>query len=922
MDARKPTLYLLDSYGLIYRSYFAFISRPLSAPDGANVSAVFGFFRFLFSIFDRMNPGAFAAVFDSRVPTFRHELYADYKATRQKTPEDLHAQVPLVEEGLKLLGVPILRNDGYEADDLIACLAERCRAEGRECRVISADKDLLQLVGGPVRALRPEKDSVRELGPADVLEEWGVEPERILDYLSLTGDSSDNVPGVPGIGDKTAAKLLAEFRDLDDIYARLSDVKPEGVRRKLEAGRESAYFSRRLITLASTCPTGVDDLGSLELTRLDRAAANPLWKRLGMRSLVSGGETGDLFGTKAAAPTPHTPKPASPSGPRELPPSTLPAALSGEGAYEAVTDAAALRRWLAAAKAAGVVAFDCETESLDEFAATPVGFSLAVEPRKACYVPVRSPDSSCVPEAELKAALSELFADPALQVVGHNLKFDLHVLENWGVPVAGPARDTMVAAWMLDPDRAGLGLEALAEKRLGIHGLEFGDVVPKGATFAMVPIDKALRYAAEDADFTLRLWKLFEPELDAAGLLGLYRDVEMPLLPLLARMERAGILVDADELEKYGVELEDGLEEVQREAWKLVGHEFNLASPKQLQEVLFVERKLAAGKKTKSGYSTDVSVLEELAAEDPVPALILKHRSMAKLKGTYVDALGELARAEARVRTHFVQTGAATGRLSSRDPNLQNIPIREEEGRRIRRAFMAPPGRLLVSADYAQIELVVFAHLSGDPELRRAFVEGADVHRRTAALIFGVPEEAVSGEQRRVAKTINFGVIYGMRAFRLAGELKIPRGEAQRFIDAYFERYAGVRRFIDETVAACERDGSVRTMLGRRRPVADINSGNKTVKQAAERVAVNTPIQGSAADIVKLAMLRVDRALREAFPSARMLLQVHDELIVEADAAEAGAVAALVKAEMEKAVELSVPLRASVETGERWGDFH
>ena len=600
----------------------------------------------------------------------------------------------------------------------------------------------------------------------------------------------------------------------------------------------------------------------------------------------------------------------------------VPEDLAGPGEYEAVTDLGALDRWLEAAARAGTFAFDCETDGLDDLMALPVGFSLSVEPRKACYVPIRCPEGTVVPEETLKRRLGALLSREDLVMAGQNLKFDRHVLENWGLVVRCRPWDTMVAGWLLDSERAGYSLEVLAESYLGYRGIGFDEVVPKGSTFDKVPLDQAARYAAEDADLTLRLMRRFEPELARAGLAELFRDVEMPLLPVLGEMERAGIRVDPDELRRYGRELEVSLRDIEAEIYRLVGREFNIASTKQLQEVLFVERKLKAGKKTKTGFSTDISVLEDLAREDPVPERILRHRSLAKLKSTYVDSLAELAGPDGRIHTHYMQTGAATGRISSRDPNLQNIPIREEEGRRIRFSFSAEPGNLLVSADYSQIELVVFAHLSGDPELRRAFAEGADVHRRTASLIFGVPEAEVGPDQRRIAKTINFGVVYGMSAFRLANELGIGRSDAQKFIDAYFERYAGVRRFVEATIAAAEKDGFVRTLLGRRRPVPSVVSRNKNEKQAAERVAVNTPIQGSAADIVKLAMLRVRRALAELVPEARLLLQVHDELIVEVPKAKAAETAALMKREMEGAVRLSVPLRVDVETATRWGEMH
>lgn len=931
----KSPLYLLDSYAFIYRSYFAFMNRPLRSPAGKNVSAAFGFFKFLFQLFDERNPGAFAALFDPRGKTFRHEMYGEYKATRQKTPEELHEQVPLVEEILGALGLPVLRVERYEADDLIATLAERARAEGRECWIVSGDKDLLQLVGGPVKALRPGSGfGYQSYGTEEVRAEWGVGPEGILDYLSLTGDASDNVPGVKGIGDKTAVKLLSEFGTIDNIYARLGEVKPDSLRKKLEEGRDSAELSRRLITLEKAVELPISRLEELEIPGLDRRKANALFLREGMKSLVAATppDSGGLFPLGGRA---DEPEPAPEKGGEEeaaaapSPAAALPGELLGPGSYRCILGRAELAAFVDECLAAGRCAFDCETDSLDERKANLIGFSLSLRPKEAVYVPLRSAEGPGMPLADAMAELDRLFSRRDFLLVGQNIKYDYGVFAAQGRRMACRLADTMIAAFLLDADAlatagggGGYGLEALAERRLGYHGVEFGELVPKGGSFAEVPLDKATHYAAEDADLTLRLWLLMEPELEAAGLGALFRDLEMPLLPLLAKMEAAGIEVDAAALRDFGSEIELRLERLQAEIWELCGREFNIASPKQLQEVLFVERKLPAGKKTKTGYSTDTSVLEELASLDPVPAKILEHRALAKLAGTYVGPLAEIAEREGRIHTHYSQVGAATGRLSSRDPNLQNIPIRDEDGRRIRAAFRAAEGLTLVSADYSQIELVVLAHLSGDPGLRTAFAEGIDVHRRTASLIFKVPEVEVSAEQRRIAKTINFGVIYGMSAFRLSNELRIPRGEAQSFIDAYFATYAGVGDFIRRTVAEVERTGYATTILGRRRPIRAINSGNKTEKSAAERVAVNTPIQGSAADIMKLAMLAVDRALGRELPSARILLQVHDELIIEAPAAEARRCGELVKREMEGAYALSVPLRASIETGGRWGDMH
>jgi len=933
----KPPLYILDVYAIIYRSYFAFLSRPLRNSSGRNVSAAYGFFRFLFSLFEQRNPEAFAAVFDSKGKTFRHQMYEAYKATRQKTPEDLLDQVPLVEEILSALKVPMLRSEGYEADDVIATIAKWSRREARECYVISGDKDLLQLVGGSVKALRPQEGfGFRELGPEEVLSEWGVGPERILDYLSLTGDASDNVPGVPGVGEKTALKLLGQFPTLDGIYASLDQVKPDSLKAKLEAGKESAILSRKLITLSDELSLGLGSLDELHVGRLDRAAASPIFLREGMKSLVQDSGPGAAAPGRAgtgpgpAAPGAAKPRPATISGglfdgeeaagSPPLPPLSA-ERLKGDGRYGTITTEADLSALVDRCVAGGAFAFDTETDSVDPITANIVGFSLSCAEKEAYYVPIKCPDSPAVPIETAQRQLGRLFSSKSL-IVGHNIKYDIHVVRRIGLSVGNDIFDTMIAAWVIEAESNSFSLESLAERLLGLSGLSFEEVVEKGKTFDSVPIATATRYAAEDADFTFRLFLLLKEELAKEKLEEIFFSLEMPLIPVLAAMEEKGIVVNASELRIYGLELERDLADIERRVWSLVGHDFNLASTKQLQEVLFVERKLPVQKKTKTGYSTDTAVLEELAPLDPVPELILRQRMLAKLKNTYVDTLAGLAEREGRIHTTYIQTGAATGRLSSKDPNLQNIPIRDEEGRRIRASFTAAPGNLLISADYSQIELAVMAHLSGDENLIAAFREGVDIHRRTAAFIFGIDEGEVSPENRRVAKTINFGVIYGMSAFRLARDLGISNSKAQTFIDAYFSTYSGVAAFIQKTIAETEASGYATTMFGRRRRIAAIRSRNKTEQQAAQRVAVNTPIQGSAADIVKRAMLSVDKALRAELPSVAMLLQVHDELLFEAPEADIARAREIIRKEMESAASLSVPLRVSIETAFSWGDMH
>ncbi len=919
MDQKDPSpLYLVDGYALIYRSYFAFINKPLRSPDGRNTSAVFGFFRTLLALLRDKEPQALAVVMDSRTPTFRHERYGPYKATRDKSPDDLHPQVEVVEEILAAAGIPVIRRDGYEADDLIATIADARHRAGGSCAVVSGDKDLLQLVTDRVSLLKPDKGGYQEMDPAAVIREKGILADQIRDYLALTGDKADNIPGVEGIGPKSAVSLLKEFGSLDGIYEHLEDIAAKARRRKLEEHREEAYLSRELVSLCYDVDVPVDP-AAYSLAGVNLAAAVPLFEREGMRGLAE-----EVHGTAGG-------------GAESL--SARAAEGQERGRYEAVVRREDLDRWVEKIRRAGRAALDVETDALDALQARPVGICLAVEPGEAAYIPLRAapPEGEegrpeLLSEETVREALAGVFAVPEsgapdsrvpVEIIGQNFKYDMKVLRRWGLRVPAPAFDTMVAAWMDDASLGGYGMDALAERLLGYHTIHFKDLVEKGQTFDQVPLDKAAEYAAEDADITLRLAEELRPRLEAKGVLSLLEEVEMPLVEILAEMELRGIGLEREPLEEYSRELEGDLAGLEKEIYQLCGREFNIRSPKQLQQVLFEERKLKPVKKTKTGYSTNEQVLQQLAAEDPVPEKILQHRSKSKLKSTYVDPLPGLVRADTgRLHTHFIQTGTATGRLSSRDPNLQNIPIREEAGRRIRRAFTAAPGTLFVSADYSQIELVVLAHLSEDPQLSEAFRTGVDVHRKTAGLLFGVPAEEVSPEQRRIAKSINFGVMYGMSAFRLSKEMRIPVKEADGFIKQYFAEYSYIHRFIEKTVNGAEEKGYVTTLMGHRRPLPRINSRNRVEKQSSERMAVNTPIQGSAADIMKRAMLRVQEALQERGLAGRILLQVHDELILEVPEAEVPETEALLKERMEGAAELDVPLRVSVESGRRWGDFH
>lgn len=923
------TVYILDSYGLIFRCYFAFISRPLTNRKGENVSALFGFFRNLHFVLQHYKPGYLIAAMDSKTKTFRHEMYDQYKATRNKTPDDLHAQVPWICDILTALGVPVLQCDGYEADDIIATVARKCAEQGRTCRILSGDKDLMQLVNDTTQILKPESGAStwKVTGIEGVEAEWGVKPEQLLDLLALYGDTADNIPGVHGIGVKTAAKLLGEYGDLDGIYAHLDQIKGAN-QKKLAEGKENAYFSQKLVRLCSEVPCqDIDnainnpvsykyDQAAQLLMSFDVPAVAKQYASLaveaGFEPLV---ETSEISDSEPALEV-----------------------KENKGDYKALLTEAELSSFIDKAFAAGTVAYDSETSSLDTISADILGFSLCIKAGQAVYVPLEKESDDLfseaigIPKAVAFKHLRRLFENPDCTIIFHNAKFDLKVLVTNGLfastaEIKAHIQDTMIAAWLKNPDRtgkSGYSLEYLGESVLGLKGIEFDQIVAKGQSFADVPLEKAVPYAAEDADFTFQLWQKFAPLMAESAASELYNSIEMKILPILAQMELTGIHLDTAFLQQYSRELAAGISQTEADIYKEVGHEFNIASPLQLQTVLFEERGLTPGKKTKRGYSTDTSVLEELAYVDKVPRMILEYREMTKLQSTYVESLPKLVDTNSRIHTDFIQTGTATGRLSSRDPNLQNIPVRSEAGRRIRTAFTAPEGKVLISADYAQIELVVLAHLSGDPAMCKAFIEGTDVHRATAALIYGVSPEAVTPDMRRTAKTINFGVIYGMSAFRLARDLEISRTQASAFIDSYFRTYAKINEFINDTVHFAEENGYVETIFHRRRPILNINSKNKVEKAAAERIAVNTPVQGSAADIVKKAMLAVSEALRQSNSPARLLLQVHDELIFECpdDQTTIDATIALIKEKMEHAVELSVPLRVSIEHGKNWGEFH
>lgn len=930
----KNTVYILDSYGLIYRCYFAFINRPLTNKDGNNVSAIFGFFRNLHSILKHYNPQFIACAMDSKTATFRHEMYKEYKATRNKTPEDLHAQIPWIDEILTDLGIPVLQCDGYEADDIIATVAKKCAQQGKSCRILSGDKDLMQLVTETTQILKPDHADVWKVtGPQGVQAEWGVPPEQLLDLLSLYGDSADNIPGVQGVGVKTAGKLLEQYKNLDGIYEHIDEIKG-AMQKKLIDGKENAYFSQKLIRLCDTVPcSDIDDAVNNPIQLNFEKAAQKL-NQYGVPAVAKQyAELAVESGTSSSATTMIQTQ-AEESQTEQVPSLEV---KQNQGDYRVVTNLEELQNYINIIEEnEKIVAFDCETTSLDTLNTQLVGFSLSSQAGKGIYVPLYTSNLfenlDFIPQDKALEQIARLFNNPQVTVILHNGKFDYKVLRSNGIKinnnkVSCKLVDTMIAEWLLNSDKTGknsYSLEYLAETKLGLKGIEYEDLVPKGQTFADLPVEKAFPYAAEDADFTFQLWQKLEPQLKSQNLYELFTSTEMRLMPLLAEMEIQGIHLDSQTLYDYNKELTIGIEDIQNKIYSTVGHTFNIASPKQLQEVLFTERGLKPTKKTKTGYSTDTSVLEELALYDPVPKMILEYRELAKLQSTYVETLPSMCDKNERIHTDFIQTGTATGRLSCREPNLQNIPVRNEAGRKIRSAFTATPGTILISADYSQIELVVLAHLSQDKNMCNAFISGTDVHKATAALIFGVPQEEVTPQMRRTAKTINFGVIYGMSAFRLANDLGISRTQAAEFIENYFKTYSSVNDFINSTIQKTEETGFVQTIFGRKRQIANINSKNKLEKSGAERMAVNTPVQGSAADIVKKAMLDVSKALEEENTQAKLILQVHDELLVECpdNPQTIEKTISIIKEKMENAVKLNVPLKVSIEYGKNWGEFH
>ena len=958
-------LLLVDGSGYIFRAFHAL--PPMTRADGTPVNAVYGFTSMLMKLVDDVQPDRIAVIFDTSRKTFRSDIYPEYKANRSEPPEELIPQFALVREATTALSLPQLEMHGFEADDLIATYASLAEARGLQTVIVSSDKDLMQLVRGNVTMLDPMKQ--RHIGPDEVVERFGVTPDKVVDVQALAGDSTDNVPGVPGIGIKTAAELINIYGDLETLLARAEEIKQPKRRENLINFATQARVSRQLVLLRDDAPVpmALDDLHLPErdMARLKDFLVAQDFKRLLVR-IGSPGVPGapNVPGATAAAPAVRSMagSPTPDASMSQAVPSTdaaqAEAALSPVAPentrYQLITEAAALAAYLERARAQGYLAVDTETTGLNAAAVDLVGVSMALAPGDACYVPLRHGGAAStagqqgldfsaeptdapqqIPFDEAMALIRPVLEDPSVLKIGHNLKYDAHVLmrpRNGGIRLA-PVDDTMCLSYVLDAGRVERhSMDYLAGHWLDHQTIKYEDVCGRGAkqvSFGAIAPEDALDYAAEDADITLRLWQLLKPRLAGEGLVSVYERLERPLIPVLAQMENYGITVDRTILARMSNDFAARLDVLQTEIHRLADEEFNIASPKQLGEILFGKMGLPGGKKAKTGaYSTSADVLEDLAADGvEIATKVLDWRQLAKLKSTYADALVECINAETnRVHTSFSMVGASTGRLSSSDPNVQNIPIRTAEGRQIRTAFVAAPGHKLVSADYSQIELRLVAHVANETTMIDAFHAGADIHARTASEVFGVPLAEMDGETRRRAKAINFGIIYGISAFGLARQLGIRQGEARDYIAAYFENFPGIKNYMEQIKVSARETGCVETLFGRRIHISGIKSSNPAARGFAERQAINAPIQGTAADIIKRAMIRLPAALAAAGIPADMLLQVHDELIFEVPDDQVDVAVPVITSVMAQAVEpvleLAVPLVVEAGVADSWAEAH
>ena len=931
--SKPERLFLIDGNAIAYRSYYAFIQRPLMNARGENTSAVYGFVTFLNRILSQESPDHIAVVFDTAAPTFRHKAYKEYKATRQKMPDDLFSQLAVIKEVVTAYRIPIVEMDGYEADDVIGTLAKNAERAGVLSFLVTADKDFMQLVTNKTKMYKPGRQGTDvEIVDIEAVErKFGVPPEKVIEVLGLIGDSSDNVPGVPGVGEKTAIPLIQKYGSIENLYKHITAIEQKGLRQKLETNKDLAFLSKELVTIDIKVPLSID-FHSLKAADPDFQRLKTLFGELDFRSLIQ-------HIPKVSAPKARQPEPSEPEPEIEA---DLTDVHHDKHSYTLITDQKGLKQLCARLKRADRFVFDTETTSTDSLNAELVGISFSLEPREAFFVAVRASESapqsdlfgkSKSPENEQGLTLSEtlsalkpIMENARIEKIGHNIKYDALVLSQFDVWTEGVTFDTMIASYLLRADGRH-NLDALAKEHLQFKKVSFDELTGTGKEhkpIREVALQALSDYSCEDADITFRLFELLKSRLAKEGMLNLGEDLEFRLIPVLAGMEKEGIAIDVEYLKTMSVDIAKLLKSLITDIHAMAGSEFNINSTQQLGDILFNKLGLPTQKKTKTGFSTDVGVLESLRHQHPIVDKLLEYRQFSKLKSTYIDALPELInKRTGRVHTSFNQTVAATGRLSSSDPNLQNIPIRTEIGRSIRKAFVpGAKGFLIMSADYSQIELRVMAHISGDEALSEAFRNKEDIHTTTAAKVFGVEPGDVTKDMRRKAKEVNFGIMYGIGPFGLSNRLEISQGEAKEIIAKYFERFPKVRQYINDTISSARSNGYVSTLLGRRRYLSDINDRNQNIRQNAERQAINMPIQGTAADMIKLAMIHIHGALSKAGLESRMLLQVHDELVFEIKKNEEKEMRALVTKHMQQSMKLDVPLEVDIGVGKNWLEAH
>lgn len=886
----KNNLYIIDGNSYIYRAFYAI--RGLSTSAGLPTNAVFGFANMLLKVIKDKAPDLLAIVFDPKGPTRRHGEYKEYKAHRPPMPKDLVPQIPYIHKLVEAFRIPVFVIEGQEADDVIATLARKAESRGMDITIVTGDKDILQLVGPHIEVYDTLKEKVYE--PRDVEERFSVPPDRVVEIMGLMGDAADNIPGVPGIGEKTAQVLIKQYLTIDNLLAHTHEITKPKLKQSLIEYADLARLSRELAILHTDVPIEIN-YGDLKLKAPDSPALLKIFKELEFTALLK-----------------HVIQEPEP-----------------DVDYRTVLDEQAFQDLVSTLSSSDEFCFDTETTSLDPMQAELVGISFSIRPHQAYYVPVGHSYAGAPKQISLDLALGALkpiMENPAIRKIGQNIKYDLLVLGHYGLQVKGISFDTMIASYLLNPGKPSHGMDAMALEYLNYKTITYAEVTGSGKKqigFADVDVQTATRYSGEDADITLRLKQTLAPMLREQNLESLFLDMEMPLMEVLADMERIGVKINADFLKLMSKKLGIDMAGIEKTIYELAGTEFNINSPKQLADILFVKLKLTPTKKTKTGFSTNVDVLEELASVHPLPAEVLKYRTLAKLKSTYIDALPLMINPKTgRLHTSLNQTVTATGRLSSSEPNLQNIPIRTEVGREIRQAFIAEQGAILLSADYSQIELRVLAHMSGDSALIKTFQNDEDVHTRTASEIFGLTPEEITPEMRRKAKAVNFGIIYGISAFGLAQDIGVSNAEAKRYIDNYFAQYPRVREFIDHTIADAKKNGCVSTLFGRRRFIPELASSSTAVRNFGERMAINTPIQGTAADLIKLAMINIQKRLARENLRSKMILQVHDELVFEVPDQEIDRMKTLVKEEMEGVLTLSVPIRVDMGMGKNWNEAH